>query len=318
MISKKKGTVSKRYIQKKVCSSWKTQIGYYLMFAGPAFCMILFNYIPMLGIYMAFIDYKPAKGFFGSKFIGLNNFIEFFDSIDFIRVFRNTVGYNLGRILIVNLLAGMILALLLYEIKSRVGNKIYHTCMLLPSFISWTVVSASLLIILHPDHGIINKFLEMSGMQSVGWYSQATYWPVIIILAMIYKDGGMASVYFYSALLGIDTELFDAANIDGAGRLKQIWYISLPAMQKVFCITLIAALGGTLSGTISPYYELTFNNGVLYETTLVLGTYLYNGIGGGRFSFMTAVGLVQSMVGLILVIISNIIVKHVDPESAMF
>ena len=236
---------------RKVGSSWKTQVGYYLMFAPPALCMILFNYVPMLGIYMAFVDYKPAKGIFGSKFVGITYFKQFLTSVDFQRVFRNTIFYNTGKILVVSLFMGMLFAILLYEIKSRMANKIFQTCMLLPAFISWTVVSAAFLIVLHPDNGLLNGFLELLGMKPISWYMNASYWPAIIIFAMIYKDAGMASIYFYSALLSIDTELFDAANIDGANRLKQVWYISLPAMKMVFCITLTTALGNILSGSVS-------------------------------------------------------------------
>jgi len=304
--------------QRKVGSNWKTQLGYYLMIALPVMCIILLSYVPMFGVYLGFIDYKPAKGILGSKFVGLANFEQFFTSYDFVRVFRNTLGYNLAKILLVNLLAGMVFAVLLYEIKSRVANKIYHTCMLLPAFLAWTVVSAALMILLQPDHGLINGLLETLGMNPISWYQEKAYWPVIILLAMIYKDAGLASIYFYSALLSIDPELFDAAGLDGAGRMKQIWHISVPAMSRVAGITLIASLGGVLSGSVSPYYELTFNNGALYDTTLVLGTYLYNGIGGGRYSYMTAVGLIQSLVGLILVVGSNIIIRRVDPDSALF
>lgn len=304
--------------KKLVKDRWKKQLGYYLMFAIPAIWVFVFNYIPMAGIYLAFIDYKPAKGILGSEFIGLRNFRQFISSIDFVRVFRNTLGYNVARILLVSLLAGIIFALLLYEIKSKIGNKIFHTCMLLPAFLSWTVVSAAVLMILHPDSGLLNGLLESLGKQSISWYREAGYWPCIILIAMIYKDAGMASIYFYSALLNIDTELFDAASIDGAGRIRQIWHISLPAMSKVFCITLIMQMGSVLSNGTSPYYELTFNEGILYETTQVIGTYLYNGIGGGRFSFSVAVGLMQSVVGLILVLASNTVIKKIDPESAMF
>lgn len=296
----------------------KTQLGYYAMIIPAVFCLLLFNYIPMAGIYLAFIDFKPAKGILGSKFVGLKHFRTFFNSLDFERVFRNTLLYNVARIALVSLLAGVVFALLLYEIRSKVANKVFHTCMLLPSFLSWSVVSAALLILLHADNGMINSVLEALGLPSIRWYQSQQYWPTIILLCMIYKDAGMASIYFYSALLSIDTELFAAAQLDGANRLQQIWHISLPALSKVFCITLIMSLGSVLSTSMSPYYELTFNQGALYETTQVIGTYIYNGLGGGRFSFMAAVGLVQSVIGVILVVSANTIVKKVDEESAMF
>lgn len=307
-----------RLKQRTIGGSWKTQLGYYVMFLVPVLYKILFSYIPMSGIYLAFIEYKPAKGIFGSAFVGLTHFKTFFKSVDFVRIFRNTVMYNVLRAVFVELLGGMFFALMLYEIRSKVANKIYHTCMLLPAFISWTVVSAALLLILHPDNGFLNDLLKLLGLKPISWYREQKYWPTIILLCMMYKGAGMNSIYFYSALLSIDPEQFDAAEIDGANRLRQIRYISIPAMRKVFCITLIMSLGNVLDSSISPYYQLTFDQGNLYETTQVLGTYLYKGLGGGRFSFMTAVGLVQSMIGLMLVIASNTVIKRVDPDSAMF
>lgn len=296
----------------------KKQIGYYLMFIVPALWMFVFSYIPMAGLYLAFIDFKPAKGIFGSEFVGFEHFQKFFSSLDFVRVFRNTILYNVGRIVLVNIVFGILLALLLYEIKSRIANKVFHTCMLLPAFLSWTVVSAALLIFMHPDSGVVNGVLETLGMKPINWYMEQKYWPYLIMFCMIYKDAGMASIYFYAALLSINPELFEAASIDGASRIKQIINISLPALNKVFCITLITQLGSVLSSSVAPFYQLTFNNGALFETTQVIGTYIYNGLGGGRFSFMTAVSLVQSLIGLILVLASNAVVKRVDPESAMF
>ena len=296
----------------------KIQTGYYLMILPAVLCFLLFSYIPLVGLYMAFTEYKPAKGIFGSSFVGLAHFRQFFGSMDFVRVFRNTILYSLGRIFLLNIVTGIVFALLLYEIRSHMTNKIYHTCMLLPAFLSWTVVSACLLIMLHPDNGLINALLQSLGLQPISWYRQSRYWPTIIMACFIYKDAGMAAIYYYAALLGIDTEQFDAAQIDGANRLQQIRHISLPALNKVFCITLIMQLGSVLGTSMTPYYQLTYNQTQLYETTQVLGTYIFNGLGGGRYSFMTAVGLVQSLIGLILVLTSNGIISKVDPESAMF
>jgi len=172
--------------------------------------------------------------------------------------------------------------------------------------------------LLNPDIGYLNRFLEFIGMEPISWYAEKGVWPPIILIAMFIKDAGRASIYFYSALLCIDTELFDAANIDGASRIKQIRHISLPAMSKVFCITLISSLGNVLDSSISPFYQLTFDRGVLYDTTLTLGMYQKNGLGNGRYAFTTAVGLTQSIVGLIFVLIANGIVKRIDFESAIF
>ena len=303
---------------KTISGNWKTQAGYYLMFIAPVLIIFIFHYLPMAGVYMAFTDYKPAKGIWGSEYVGLKNFIRFFNSKDFVNVLRNTLLYNIGRIILVNLSCGVVFALLLYEIKSRVKNKVFQTCMLLPAFLSWTVISAALMIILQPDNGMANGLLELLGMKSINWYLEKGYWPFIIMFCMIYKDAGMSSIYFYSALLSIDTELFDAANLDGAGRLRQIRHISLPAMSSVFCITLIMQMGSVLSGGISPFYELTLNNGALYDTTQTIGLYLYNGLDDGRFSLSAAVGVTRSAVGMLMVLAANMVIKKIDSDSAMF
>jgi putative aldouronate transport system permease protein len=212
----------------------------------------------------------------------------------------------------------LLFALLLYEIRSKVALKVFHTCILLPAFLSWTVVAAAFMLFLQPDNGFLNSVLEFLGMKPINWYREKEYWPFILLISMLYKESGMASIYFYSALLSIDTQLFDAAKLDGANRIKQIRHISLPATAKVFCITLVTCMGGVLSGAISPYYQMTLNSDSLRETTLVLGTYLLEGVQLGRYSYTAAVGILQSVIGLILVVSTNMAIKKVDPESAMF
>ena len=167
MMMKKRKLTTAQGPKESLLSRLKLQAGYYVMILPAVLCLLLFNYAPMAGLYMGFTDYKPAKGIFGSRFIGLTHFKQFFTSIDFVRVFRNTLLYSASRIVIVNLLTGIVFALLLYEIRSRLANKVYHTCMLLPSFIAWTVISGALLILLHPDNGLVNDFLKNLGLQTV-------------------------------------------------------------------------------------------------------------------------------------------------------
>ncbi len=303
---------------KEISGKMKTQLGYYLMFCVPALWMFVFNYIPMAGTYLSLIDYKPAKGIFGSTFVGLKNYIKFFSSMDFARIFRNTILHNLASIFIVYLGCGILFALLLYEIKSKIGNKVFQTSMLLPSFLSWTVVSSALFMLLSPDRGLINSILVSLGFERVKWYSDASLWPGIIVLSRIYKDAGMSSIYFFAALLSIDEQLFDAAKLDGANRLQQIRHISLPSMSRIICLTMIMKMGEVLTAGVSPYYELTLDQGALYETTQVIGIYIKNGLSGGNFSYTTAVGVIGSLISTILVVTANIIVKRLDPDSAMF
>ena len=304
--------------QRTIGGNWKTQLGYYAMLLLPAAWIFLTNYIPMLGIYLGFIDYKPAKGFLGSDWVGLKHLISFFSGPDLPRVLRNTLFYNIATIILISLGCGVFFALLLYEIRRKVPLKIYHTCMLLPSFISWTVFSAALQIVLNTESGLLNQLLAVFGMHPVSWYRTKEYWPTIIMVCMVIKHAGMSSIYFYSALLSIDTELFAAARLDGANRFKQIIHISLPSMSKVLGITMITQMGSILSSSLAPYYQLTLNNGELYDTTLTLGIYMYNGLSSGRYSYTTAVGLAQSLIGLALVVLSNTIVRRIDPDSSLF
>ena len=172
--------------------------------------------------------------------------------------------------------------------------------------------------LLHPARGVLNELLQALGLSPVSWYKEPKYWPTIIQLSYIYKDAGMASIYYFAALLSVDTELFDAASIDGAGRLRQIVHISIPALSKVLAITLITQMGSVLASGVSPFYELTLDSKALYETTQVIGTYTYHGITTGRFSFTAALSFFQSVIGLALVLLVNGVIRRVDPESAMF
>lgn len=301
----------------KGIGGWKTQAGYYAMLAIPALLLLVFNYLPLAGIYMAFSDFKPVKGIFGSEWVGLKWFIQFFSSTDFTRIFTNTIYYNVLNIFLVRLVGGVVMALLLFEIRSRIGNKIFQTSMLLPSFLSWTVISAVLYMVIGSG-GYLNNFLSLFGVKAPSWYSDAQAWRYLIPIAELYKNAGMASIYYFAALLSIDGELFDAAKIDGANRLQQIRHISIPAIKSVVSITLILAMGDVLTAGISPFYELTFDQGSLYDTTMVIGTFLKNGLQGGRFSYTAAVGLTESLISVIMVVAANLFVKKVDPESSLF
>ena len=155
-------------------------------------------------------------------------------------------------------------------------------------------------------------------MNPVKWYSEYKYWPAILIIVETWKQAGFASLYFYAALLSIDTSLFEAASLDGAKRLKQIWYISIPELKPMACITIIMRLGQILSADFGLFYQVPMDQGALYETTDVLATYLLRGLQGGAYGATAAVGLFQSVVGLILVLGSNAVIKKISPENAMF
>ena len=305
--------------QKKSMSVWWSKNLPYLLMALPGIVLLfIFNYLPMFGTVMAFKDYNYAEGFFASRWVGFQNFTYFFTSNDAVRVLRNTILYNIGLMMLVNVFGGIIIALLMYEVHSRLAMKVYQTALLLPTFVSWVIVAYIGLILLNPDHGIVNIIMHWFGSEGINWYAEPEYWPFILAAFDFWKNAGMASLYFYAALLNIDVCLFEAAALDGAGRLKQVLHISIPEMLPMTCVIIITRMGGILGGEMGMYYQMTMDSGSLYPTTDVLATYLYRGLATGDFSTTAAVGLFQSVVGLILVYFSNTVIKKISPQNAMF
>ena len=280
--------------------------------------LIIFNYLPMFGTVIAFKDYNYASGITNSPWVGFKYFKYFFASNDAVRVLRNTILYNFVFLLVIGLFFGMLLAILLYEIRSKYANKLYQTAMLLPYFLSYVIVAAIAYMFLSPSAGFFNSFLKSVGAAPIKWYSEPKYWPAILIFFETWKQAGLASLYFYATLLTLDTSLFEAASLDGAGRLRQIWYVSIPALKPMACITIITRLGQILSSDFGLFYQIPMDQGSLYPTTDVIATYLLRGLQGGSISATAAVGLFQSVVGLVLVVTSNLIIKKISPENAMF
>ena len=292
----------------------------YTLFALPALIyLLLFNYLPMSGIVVAFKDYKHVDGIWGSAWVGLKNFEFFFQSSDAWRILRNTIGYSLAILICLNLVGGMIVAILLYEVRNRFANKFYQTAMLLPDFVSWVVISFIAYLFLNPTNtGILNRLLTSLGLDAINWYNEPKYWPFIIVFFQMWKAVGMAALYYYAALLNVDPSLYEAAVMDGASKFRQIWHISVPELMPMACLVLITQLGGILGGSFDMFYQLPMNSGALYPTTDVISTYVYRGLTSGTVGVSAAIGLIQGVVGLVLVIITNTIIKKVQPENAMF
>lgn len=297
---------------------FKKLLPYWLLSLPAIIYLFIFSYVPMFGAVIAFKDYRVRDGIFGSKWVGLRNFKYFFTSIDASRILRNTILYNLVFLLLTGVLLAAIIALMLYEVKSKVASKIYHTSMLIPHYMSYVVIAAIALIFLNPNTGLFNSFRNVMGMDSIMWYSEAKYWPFIITFINVWRDVGFASLYLYASLLSIDTNLFEAAQLDGAGKLRQIWHISIPSMTPMLCFVIISRLGIIMNGDLGLFQLVPMNSGALYPTTDIIATYIYRGLQSSNFSYTAAVGLFQSVVGLILVLISNSIIRKISPQNAMF
>ena len=289
-----------------------------LMLCLPAIiCLFVFSYLPMSGIVIAFKDYRLAKGIFESEWAGFKNFEFFFKSQDMIIILRNTIGYGIVFIAL-KIILGVFLALVLYEVSSRRAIKYYQTTMILPNFLSWVVVGYISYILLNPDVGILNSLLELLGHEEIQWYTERKYWPFILTIANSWKHVGMDMILFYAALMGIDPSYYEAAKIDGANKLQQIKSISIPLLSSIICIQIILALGNIIRGDFGLFYQIPRNIGTLYPVTDIIDTYVQRGLTQGNMAPTAAVGLFQSVTGLILIITANFTIKKISPENSLF
>ena len=279
---------------------------------------LLFHYAPMFGIVLAFKNYRYDKGIFGSDWVGFQNFEFFFTSQDALRITRNTVGYSLT-FMIVGTLAGLFIALLLFEIvKAKMATKFYQTTMILPRFLSWVVVGFITYAILNPTQGVLNQALGLIGIEPIQWYSDPKYWPVILTIVNLWNGVGMGSIIYFAGLMGVEKEQLEAAEIDGAGRFKKALHISLPALIPLVVILNILAFGGLFSGDFGLFYQIPRNIGGLYPTTDIINTYVFRGLRSGNIGMTAAVGFFQSFVGLVLVVAANSIVRKISPDHSLF
>lgn len=279
---------------------------------------ILFNYMPMFGTVIAFKDFNYKDGFFGSKWVGLKNFEFLFRTTDAFIITRNTLLYN-----IVFIFLGTFLAICLAIIFDLLGksrlNRINQTLILFPHFISWVVVSYFVSAFLNIEKGFLNKIILYFGGSGLDWYSRPGCWPIILTLCYIWKIIGYSSIIYYSNIKGFDIEYYEAAKIDGATWFQQIRFITFPLLKSVVIIMLIISIGSIFYSDFGLFYLVPKNSGVLYSVTSTIDTYVYNGmIYGGNIGMSSATGLYQSVVGFVLVMTANAIVKKISPDDTMF
>lgn len=278
---------------------------------------ILFQYMPMGGLVLAFKTYRYSAGLFGSPWAGLKNFDFLLRSVDLLRIVRNTVGYSL-LFMIIGPLVNIGTALLLFEIDRRGALKAYQTIITFPNFMSWVIVGFITYAILNPAYGALNGAMRALGMPEVDVYTMPSAWPFILTIVNCWKGVGMGSMMYLAVLMGIDPALYEAATIDGASRLQQTRHISVPSLTPLLMIMTIMAVGGMFSGDFGLFYQISRNVSILYETTDIIDTYVFRGLQSASFGMSSAVGLIQSVIGLILVGATNWVVARISPENAMF
>lgn len=280
--------------------------------------LILFKYMPMYGLVLAFKKFRAADGIWGSAWNGLKNFEFFFKSGIIKRLLVNTIGMNL-LFLVVNTVITVVLALLLFELKNRKAIRTYQTIIFLPFVVSFAAASYAVYANLSESFGIINNVLEFFGLESVAWYKEKGYWPTILLVCYLWKQIGYGMIIYYGNLMAVDSSYYEAATLDGANRLQKAWYISWPAIRPVVIMFFILTLGRIFSADFALFYYLPMNSTFVYETTDVIDTYVYRALReAGNVGMSAAVGLLQSVCGFIVLIVANFFAKKIDEGGAVF
>ena len=307
--------------QVRTKTSWKNAFKrdwqLYLLLLFPLAMVFIFNYASYPGLRMAFMDYKPAKGYAGSEWVGWGTFIKIFKDADFIRALRNSIVFNLLDLL-VSFPMPIILALILNELRYPKFKKVSQTILYLPHFLSWAIIGSVALTMFKPSSGLVNIALMTAGIieEGIPFLNEQWHWAVTYLLIGVWQGMGWGTILYLAAITGINGELYEAAMIDGAGRWKRMWHITLPGIKSTIVTLLIMNLGRVMGSNLERLTAL--GNTQVKEFQYQLAVYIYNkGIGNGKFSMATAVGLFQSVIGLILVLLSDRIAKKLGEDGLL-
>lgn len=291
----------------------------YLMFVPGVIYLFINCYIPMFGIQIAFRQYNARDGIYGSPWAGFKNFEFLFRTDDALVMTRNTLLYNLVFITLGTVLA-IAVAIILNEVRNKTAKQMYQTVILIPYLISMVIVSYLAFAFLSSSNGYINNsVLKALGMAPIDWYNQPKYWPVILVIINVWKGLGYNMILYYATICGIDHTLYEAAVVDGATRWQQIRSITLPSLKSTIIILTLMAMGGIFRSDFGLFYQVPQNSGPLISVTQTIDTYVYRGLmQTNNIGMSSAAGVYQSVVGFILVISANFVVRKLDSESSLF
>ena len=289
---------------------------YIMMLPGLAY-LVIDKYIPMLGLVIAFKNMNFKKGIWGSDWVGFKNFEYLFKTRDAWVITRNTILYN-AAFIILGIIAAIFIAILLNEIKRKVFLRFYQTSVLLPHLVSWVIISYFTYAMLSIETGIINsRILPVFGINEISWFTEPKYWPYILIIMNIWKSFGFSCIIYFSSIVGISSEYYEAAMIDGASRIKQIRHITLPLLVPTIITVFILNLGRIFYADFGLFYQVPMNSGALFSATDVIDTYVFRAMTSGDMGRSAAAGFYQSFVGFALVMLSNWIVSRASKENAL-
>ena len=294
-----------------------TIVLYSMMIPGLVYLFVN-NYIPMAGLVLAFKRYNYSLGMWKSPWAGLSNFTYLFNAQDAINITRNTLLYNLVFIFLGNLLA-VVVAIMLNFLRGNLNKKIYQTLILIPYLISMVVVSYIVYGFLSQENGFINRAIESLGGKSISWYTTSKYWPFILTIVYLWKSFGYSSIIYYATVIGIDSSLYEAAAIDGAGTWQQVRNVTLPGLKGTIATLVLLAIGRIFYSDFGLFYQVPMRSGLIANATDTIDVYVYKALTQlndiGRAS---AAGFIQSVVGFVLILTVNLTVRKVNEENALF
>jgi putative aldouronate transport system permease protein len=290
----------------------------YMMFLPTLVYFVVFSYLPMAGLYLAFTRYNFNGGIFGSPFVGFKNFEFLFSSGTAYTITANTVLYNLAFIVVTNSLQ-VFVAIVLSELPGKIFKKASQSVLFLPYFISYVILSVFIYNLFNYEHGFVNSTLKTIGIKPIDVYNNPAPWKFIILFFYIWKNLGYGSVIYFASIMNISQDYYEASEIDGANVLQQIRHITIPSIMPTFVLLFLFSLGTILRGQFELFYQLIGDNGVLYDATDIIDTYVYRSLQRNfDYGLGTAAGLYQSFFGLILIVTVNTLVKRRHPEYALF
>lgn len=287
----------------------------YMLLFIPVVYYVIFKYLPIINGQIAFKDFTPNDGVWGSKWVGFENFVAFFKSFYFWELLRNTVFYSFGKLLI-SVPMSIILAVCLYECTHDVLRRIVQTLSYLPHFLSWVIMYGILLVLLAPGDGILNDVIKFCGGEAVDFLTDVKTFPWIVLISDAWKEMGWAAIIFIAALMGIDPSLFEAAMVEGATAIQRVWYITLPSIKPVIFTVVLLKLGTILDAGFNQMYMLY--SVPVYSVADIIDTWVYRqGLLQFQFALATAVGIFKGVIGMCLVALSNTIVKKLSETSIL-
>ena len=277
---------------------------------------MLFHYVPMYGAIIAFKDFNVRRGIMGSDWVGVKNFLEFFGHPSFWPVIRNTITISLYKIAF-GFPAPIILALLFNEIRTGAFKRTIQTISYMPHFLSWVVISGLVFDFLSPSTGIVNGFIKSLGQEPVYFMANPQYFRGILVISDIWKEIGWGSIIYVAAISGINTEMYEAAIVDGAGKMRQMWNITLPSIIPTIVVMLVLRIGGILNAGFEQVFMMYTPN--VYAVSDIIDTLVYRlGMESAKFSLATAAGLFKSVISFVLIVLANKIANKLDDSSGIW